>query len=81
MLALAFAAMGCSGMTARTGSDYERGDKAQTQFAKDNEACEKQASAHQKEFGYGPYDLGRGPYNRMYDMCMQQSGYLLKPKP
>jgi hypothetical protein len=81
VLGLAFLALGCAGITPRTAANYERGSKAEGQFLKDNETCEKQAAAHQKEFGNGPYDPSRGPYNRMYDMCMQQSGYPLKPKP
>lgn len=70
----------CSSMTARTASDYDRGNTPDAKFAKDAESCEKQAAAHQKEFGNGPYDQLRGPYNRMYDMCMQSSGYQLRPK-
>ena len=70
---------GCSSMTARTAKDYDRGNAQDAKFAKDAESCEKQAAAHQKEFGNGPYDQLRGPYNRMYDMCMQSSGYTLKP--
>jgi hypothetical protein len=77
---IAILAAGCSHMTARTANDYERGNTPDTKFSKDAEACDKQAVAHQKEFGYGPYDLGRGPYNRMYDMCMQSNGYPLKPR-
>jgi len=71
----------CSSMTARTAKDYDRGNAPDAKFAKDTESCEKQAAAHQKEFGNGPYDQLRGPYNRMYDMCMQSSGYTLKPQP
>jgi hypothetical protein len=80
LLTFAFLAEGCGGVTARTGADYERGGATEAKFQADAEACEKQAVGHQKEFGYGPYDLGKGPYNRMYDMCMKQSGYALKPK-
>jgi len=77
-IAMLFA--GCSSMKARTASDYERAGTSESKFTKDAEACDKQAAAHQKEFGYGPYDPSRGPYNRMYDMCMQASGYPLKPR-
>jgi hypothetical protein len=79
-LCVAILATGCSSMTARTTNDYERGNVPEARFQKDAEACDKQAVAHQKEFGYGPYDLLRGPYNRMYDMCMRSSGYQLKPQ-
>lgn len=72
---------GCNSMTARTPKDYDRGSAPDAKFTKDAESCDKQALAHQKEFGNGPYDMTRGPYNRMYDMCMQSSGYTLKPQP
>ena len=77
---IAILVVGCSQMTARTANDYERGSTPDPKFSKDAEACEKQAAAHQKEFGNGPYDQLRGPYNRMYDMCMKSSGYQLKPQ-
>jgi len=79
-LCVAILATGCNSMTARTGNDYERGNVVEAKFHKDAEACDKQAVAHQKEFGNGPFDPSRGPYNRMYDMCMKSSGYQLKPQ-
>jgi hypothetical protein len=81
ILGIVFLVAACGGVTARTGSDYERGAATEAKLKQDGDTCEKQATAHQKEFGYGPYDLSKGPYNRMYDMCMQQMGYSLKPKP
>jgi hypothetical protein len=81
VLGIAFLVAACGGVTARTGADYVRGEAPEAKFKKDAEACDKQAAAHQKEFGNGPYDLTRGPYNRMYDMCMQSAGYPLKPTP
>ena len=80
MLGISFLVAACGGVTARTGADYERGGAPEAKFKKDVETCDKQAAAHQKEFGNGPYDLTRGPYNRMYDMCMQSMGYPLLPK-
>jgi hypothetical protein len=80
VVCIAMVVAGCASMTARTTKDYDRGSAPDAKFAKDAESCEKQAAAHQKEFGNGPYDQLRGPYNRMYDMCMQSSGYSLKPR-
>ena len=80
-IAAAVVVAGCSSMTARTGADYDRGSTAEAQFLKDSATCEKEAEAHQKEFGYGPYDPTRGPYNRLYDACMRSHGYQRKPQP
>ena len=80
VVCVAMVVASCASMTARTAKDYDRGNAPDTKFTKDAESCEKQAAAHQKEFGNGPYDQLRGPYNRMYDMCMQSSGYPLKPR-
>jgi len=71
----------CAATTARTAADYEPGSRTQTQLVKDAEGCAKEAEAHQKEFGYGQYDPTRGPYNRLYDACMQSHGYARKPAP
>jgi hypothetical protein len=68
----------CGTVTARTAGDYNRGDVAQAQFVTDSEGCAKEAEAHQKEFGYGQFDPTRGPYNRLYDACMQSHGYARK---
>ena len=77
----AVAVAGCAATTARTAADYDRGNVAQAQFVKDAEGCAKEAETHQKEFGYGQYDPTRGPYNRLYDACMQSHGYARKPAP
>ena len=79
MLALAVAA--CASMGPRTSTDYDRGSASETQFRKDAAACEKQAEASGKEFGFGPYDPTHGAYDRMFDMCMRTSGYARKPQP
>jgi hypothetical protein len=71
----------CSTMTARTAAEYDRGSSAEAKFQTDAAGCAKEAEAHQKEFGYGEFDLLRGPYNRLYDACMRSHGYQLKPKP
>ena len=77
----AVALAACAATTARTAGDYDRGNVSQAQFVKDSEGCAKEAEAHQKEFGYGQYDPTRGPYNRLYDACMQSHGYARKPAP
>ena len=79
-IALAILATACSTMTQRTAADYERGGATETKLLNDAAVCAKEAEAHQKEFGYGPYDLMRGPYNRLYDACMRSHGYQLKPQ-
>ena len=66
---------GCTSMAARTPEDYDRGSAPPQKFGKDSDSCVKQAEAHQKEHGYGPYDPTHGSYNYMYDLCMQSSGY------
>ncbi|HTP46373.1 MAG TPA: hypothetical protein VMQ50_05575 [Casimicrobiaceae bacterium] len=81
LLCIAILATGCSSLTARTAVDYERGGVPEAKFKKDAESCDKQAAAHQKEFGNGQFDPSKGPYNRMYDMCMRSSGYALKQQP
>jgi hypothetical protein len=69
---------GCTSMGARTAADYDKGSAPKQNFDKDSDACVKQAEAHQKEHGYGPYDPTRGAYNYMYDLCMRSSGYQRK---
>ena len=80
-VAIAILLAACSTTTARTASDYDRGNSAEAKFQSDAAGCAKEAEAHQKEFGYGPYDPMRGPYNRLYDACMRSHGYQLKPQP
>ena len=65
----------CTSMAARTPEDYDRGSAPPQKFGKDSDSCGKQAEAHQKEHGYGPYDPTHGSYNYLYDLCMQSSGY------
>jgi hypothetical protein len=77
---LAILATACSTMTQRTAADYDRGHATEAKLTNDAAVCAKEAEAHQKEFGYGPYDLMRGPYNRLYDACMRSHGYQLKPQ-
>ena len=77
---IALAACNTSMMKPRTAADYERGSAPEAQLAKAAEGCAKEAEAHQKEFGYGQYDPTRGPYNRLYDACMQSHGYQRKPQ-
>ena len=62
----------------RSAVDYDKGTATDAQFRKDAVACEKQAEASGKEFGYGPYDPTHAAYDRMYDMCMRTSGYSRK---
>ena len=80
-IAVVIALAACTAMKPRTAADYERGSAPDAQFAKAAEGCAKEAEAHQKEFGYGQYDPTRGPYNRLYDACMQSRGYERKPQP
>jgi hypothetical protein len=68
-------AAGCASMAARMPEDYDRGSASAQKFGKDSDSCVKQAEAHQKEHGYGPYDPTHGSYNYMYDLCMRSSGY------
>ena len=65
----------------RSAADYDKGSATDSQFRKDAAACEKQAEASGKEFGFGPYDPTHGAYDRMYDNCMRTSGYSRKPQP
>jgi outer membrane murein-binding lipoprotein Lpp len=69
---------GCTAMAVRTAADYDRGSAATEKLAQDADACAKQAEAHQKEYGLGPYDPTHGSYNWMYDSCMQAGGYQRK---
>ena len=71
-------AAGCTSMAARAPEDYDRGAAPMQKFDKDFDACVKQAEAHQKEHGYGPYDPTHGSYNYMFDLCMRSSGYQRK---
>lgn len=80
VITIAIAAAGCVSMTQRTAADYDRGTASEVKLTNDAAVCAKEAEAHQKEFGYGPYDLLRGPYNRLYDACMRSHGYQLKPQ-
>ena len=74
----AIAISGCTSMAVHTASDYDRGSAPAEKLAKDADSCAKQAEAHQKEHGYGPYDPTHGSYNWMYDSCMQAGGYQRK---
>jgi hypothetical protein len=80
LITIAIVAAGCVSMTQRTAADYDRGSASEAKLTSDAAVCAKEAEAHQKEFGYGPYDLMRGPYNRLYDACMRSYGYQLKPQ-
>jgi hypothetical protein len=80
-IAAAVVVAACSSMSARTAAEYDRGSAPEAQLQKDAASCEKEAELHQKEFGYGQYDPTRGPYNRLYDACMQSHGYQRKPQP
>jgi hypothetical protein len=72
------AVAGCTSMAARTVADYDRGSAPAEKLVKDADACARQAEAHQKEYGLGPYDPTHGSYNWMYDSCMQAGGYQRK---
>jgi hypothetical protein len=78
VVAAALAAGACSSMKAYSQDDYERGAAAAEKYYKDSRACDKQAEAHGKEHGFGPYDPTNAAYNRMYDACMRSSGYTRK---
>ncbi len=65
-------------MAEHTAANYEQGSASSEKFAKDVRACEKEAEAHGKEHGFGPYDPTHGAYNLMYDACMRTSGYQRK---
>jgi hypothetical protein len=77
-VAAALVAVACSSMKAFSQDDYERGGATSEQYYKDSRACEKQAEAHGKEHGFGPYDPTNAAYNRMFDACMRSSGYTRK---
>ena len=72
---VAIAVAGCASMAAHTIADYDRGGAPAEKLAKDADSCAKQAEAHTKEYGMGPYDVTHGSYNFMYDSCMQAGGY------
>ena len=74
----ALAVAACTSMKAHGGDNYERGNANSEKFYKDTRACDKQAEAHGKEHGFGPYDPTNAAYNRMFDACMTSSGYTLK---
>jgi hypothetical protein len=76
LAAIAFS--GCAVTAVRTAADFERGNAAAEKLTKDADSCAKQAEAHQKEYGFGPYDPTHGSYNWMYDSCMQAGGYQRK---
>lgn len=78
-LALALGVGACASMAAHTDLNFERGSAPEAKFSKDVRGCEKEAEAHGKEHGYGPYDPTHGAYNRMFDACMKSNGYQLKP--
>ena len=67
--------VGCASMAAHTASDYDRGNAPEEKLASDSDSCAKQAEAHTKQYGMGPYDMTHGSYNYMYDSCMQAGGY------
>ena len=79
-LAAALCIAACASMAAHTGETFERGNASADKFSKDTRGCEKEAEAHGKEHGYGPYDPTHGAYNRMFDACMQSNGYQRKPE-
>lgn len=72
------AVAGCATMAAHKASDYDRGNVSEDKMTKDVDSCAKQAEAHTKEYGMGPYDPTHGSYNFMFDSCMQAGGYQRK---
>ena len=80
-LALALGVAACASMAAHTDVNFERGNAPEAKFSKDVRGCEKEAEAHGKEHGYGPYDPTHGAYNRMFDACMKSNGYQQKSGP
>jgi hypothetical protein len=72
------AVSGCTSMAVHTAADFDRGSAPAEKLNKDADSCAKQAEAHQKEYGFGPYDPTHGSYNWMYDSCMQAGGYQRK---
>ena len=79
-LAAALGIVACASMAAHTGESFERGNVSADKFSKDTRGCEKEAEAHGKEHGYGPYDPTHGAYNNMFDACMKSNGYQRKPE-
>jgi hypothetical protein len=77
-VAVALAAVACSSMKAYSQDDYDRGAATSEKYYKDSRACDKQAEAHGKEHGFGPYDPTNAAYNRMFYACMRSSGYTRK---
>jgi len=77
----AIAVAGCATMAAHTAANFDRGGAPAEKLAKDADSCAKQAEAHTKEYGMGPYDMTHGSYNFMYDSCMQAGGYERKAPP
>jgi hypothetical protein len=74
-------AIGCSTFVQRSAADYERGEVSPTRFTQDSGACAKQSEADQMRYGMGAdLDLTHSTFNRMYDACMQASGYKRKPE-
>ena len=65
-------------LTCAPDATRDPGSAPPEKLAKDANACAKQAEAHQKEYGLGPYDPTHGSYNWMYDSCMQAGGYQRK---
>ena len=80
-LALTLGLSACASMAAHTAETFERGNAPEAKFSKDVRGCEKEAEAHGKEHGYGPYDPTHGAYNRMFDACMKSNGYQQKSEP
>ncbi|MEO8738655.1 MAG: hypothetical protein ABI537_03005 [Casimicrobiaceae bacterium] len=80
-LALALGLGACASMAAHTAQTFDRGSAPEAKFSKDVRGCEKEAEAHGKEHGYGPYDPTHGAYNRMFDACMKSNGYQQQPAP
>jgi hypothetical protein len=74
----AMTASGCASMAAHTAATYERGAASEEKFSADADSCAKQAEAHTKQYGMGPYDVTHGSYNFMFDSCMQAGGYARK---
>jgi hypothetical protein len=77
-LLAAIAVGGCASMAAHKAADFESGAASAEKLAKDADSCDKQAEAHTKQYGMGPYDPTHCSYNFMYDSCMQAGGYQRK---
>ena len=74
----AIAMAGCASMAAHRAADFDPGTASADKLSKDADSCAKQAEAHTKEYGMGPYDPTHGSYNFMFDACMQAGGYQRK---